>query len=169
MAGPLVRGRAALISRSTQALFSDQFYRLQTFVDDPIIVIKGTEEEIQNMINATLASWSVIGLKIAWSKGSVGYSAEWIGANISVNNEDNKVVVQVPADKINDWKESLGWSPFHKTPSFAEEIATPCWQTKLGSWFCPATETFCENAAACCIGKGGFFLFTNEFCLFQTS
>ena len=103
--GPLVWGRmAALLSRSTQALFSDRCYRLQTFVDDPIIVVKGTEEEIHNMINTTLAWWSVVGLRIAWSKGGIGHSAEWIGANITINNEGDKVVVQVPADKINDWK-----------------------------------------------------------------
>ena len=158
---PLVWGRmAALLSRSTQALFSDRCYRLQTFVDDPIIVVKGTEEEIHNMINTTLAWWSVVGLRIAWSKGGIGHSAEWIGANITINNEGDKVVVQVPADKINDWKVLVD-SPFHEAPGLTEKIATARWQTKLGSWFCPAIEALCENAARC-PGKGGLFSGTNK-------
>ena len=106
--GPLVWGRmAGLIARSTQALFSDDSYRLQVFVDDPIIVAKGTSEEIKRMVDLTLIWWSVLGLRIAWNKGTFGEHGEWIGAEIAVDNLADKIVLTVPSEKICDWRELL--------------------------------------------------------------
>ena len=46
VSGPLVWGRvAALVMRATQALFSDSRGRLQCYVDDPILAIRGTPEK----------------------------------------------------------------------------------------------------------------------------
>ena len=70
--GPLVWGRvAALIARSTQALFNASRCRLQIFVDDPLIVARGTEAQLSSIYNIVLLWWLTLGLKVAWSKGSV--------------------------------------------------------------------------------------------------
>lgn len=56
--GPLVWGRmAALISRSTQSLFHNNRFRLQTFVDDPLIVARGTELQLNSIFNVVLLWW----------------------------------------------------------------------------------------------------------------
>ena len=90
--GPLVWGRvAALIARSTQALFHPSRCQLQIFVDDPLIVARGTETQLSSVYNIVLLWWLTLGLKVAWSKGSVG-------------SKDGYVKVMVTASKLEEWR-----------------------------------------------------------------
>lgn len=103
--GPLVWGRvAALISRCTQALFEDQRCRLQTYVDDPLLACRGKLDTLVDIQNKVLLLWSVLGLKIAWPKGSTGTSVEWIGAKLEVNNDNKSLQISVTPEKVDEWK-----------------------------------------------------------------
>lgn len=103
--GPLVWGRvAALIARSTQALFHPSRCRLQIFVDDPLIVARGTEAELNSIFNIVLLWWLALGLKVAWTKGALGIEAEWIGAKLVINDSEGFVKVMVTAVKLEEWR-----------------------------------------------------------------
>ena len=103
--GPLVWARmAALVARCTQSLLPQTRARLQLFVDDPILALRGTPEQIEDMAAKILLLWSVLGLQIAWKKGTLSHTTDWIGANVTVNVESLQVTVQVPAEKIAEWK-----------------------------------------------------------------
>ena len=102
--GPLVWGRiAALVSRCTQSLLPDIRARLQTFVDDPVLVLRGTDQQIEDMAAKVLLLWSTLGLQIAWKKGTFGHTTDWIGATITVDDFRQRVTVEVSKDKIEEW------------------------------------------------------------------
>ena len=100
VSGPSVWGRvAALVMRATQALFSDKRGRLQCYVDDPILAIRGTpEKRAAGMLKAILF-WQVVGLSLSWHKGSKGYKVDWIGAQLTVEAERLRVHLAIPAKK----------------------------------------------------------------------
>lgn len=99
--GPLVWGRmAALIARATQAMFHGDRCRLQVFVDDPLVVARGSEQQLANIFNIVLLWWLVLGLKVAWHKGTIGQKVEWIGAKLETNDQDSHVRVSVTPTKL---------------------------------------------------------------------
>ena len=103
--GPLVWGRmAALVARSTQALFHSDRCRLQVFVDDPLLVARGTQQQLANIYTMVLLWWMILGLQIAWHKGTMGAEVEWIGARISVDNTSSTVTLTVTPEKLEDWR-----------------------------------------------------------------
>ena len=88
---PLICGRvAALIARLTQALHSDQHLRLQLYVDDPILGIRGTEDERNRRMAMTILFWEVVGVRLAYKKASRGTEVVWIGAKLSIHDQANK-------------------------------------------------------------------------------
>lgn len=108
--GPLVWGRmAALIARSTQALFHTSRCRLQIFVGDPLIVARTTTEQLNSIFNVVLLWWLTLGLKVAWTKGAIGAEAEWIGAKLTVDDQAGFVRVSVTAAKVEEWRVLLQW------------------------------------------------------------
>eukprot|EP00438_Fugacium_kawagutii_P014285 Skav215770 [mRNA] locus=scaffold106:569116:574315:+ [translate_table: standard] len=104
--GPLVWGRiAALVARSTQSLFSPDRARLQVFVDDPLVTLRGSESQRTDIKNKILMWWLAMGLQVSWNKGATGTHAEWIGASLTIHNEANTLIIRVTADKIREWSE----------------------------------------------------------------
>ena len=103
--GPLVWCRlAALISRCTQSCFHPDRLRMQLFVDDPLITLRGSEEQICDMTVKVLLLWLALGLKVAWQKGSMNVKTEWIGAGINIDNVGQRLMVQVTRDKVEVWR-----------------------------------------------------------------
>ena len=103
--GPLVWGRvAALASRCTQSMFHEMRLRVQLYVDDPMVSMRGTPEQIHDMTNRVLMLWRTLGLKISWAKGALGEEADWIGAGIKVNNHKDEVTVFITEEKVQEWK-----------------------------------------------------------------
>ena len=41
--------------------------------------------------------WVVIGLNVAWKKGTVDRTVNWIGTHIAVDSTQGKVIVENPA------------------------------------------------------------------------
>ena len=106
--GPLVWARmAALASRATQSMFRATRCRLQTYVDDPLMLMRGTREQIRDVTNKVLWLWMAMGLQISWSKGSLGNATEWIGAYIHLDNANKVTEVTVTEERLDDWKSLL--------------------------------------------------------------
>ena len=94
---PLVFARAAsFAARSAQALLrpttsADQgcsaaaVGRLQLYVDDPVLTVLGTTEQREIAFDVVLLWWLVLGLPLAWAKGTVTENAHrWIGADFDL-------------------------------------------------------------------------------------
>ena len=105
--GPLVWCRvAALVSRATQALTSSAESRLELFIDDPLIAMKGTRQVVHWAAARVLWFWLALGLKLAWPKGSLGTEAHWIGTVLKADHIKQTVEVSIPAEKIQDWRQA---------------------------------------------------------------
>ena len=82
---PLLWGRvAAWIGRASQAIHSQWQHRLQIYVDDPILYVKGDSHQRTHLMARTLALWAGLGAKIALHKVAKGPCVKWIGANYKV-------------------------------------------------------------------------------------
>eukprot|EP00971_Amphidinium_carterae_P020925 412929-Amphidinium_carterae.1 len=85
--GPLAwAALGALIIRLTQSLFydanlSDEFLRckLQLYVDDPIGVLSGTDDEKELCIQTILILWKALGFDLATDKLHTGCTVPWCG------------------------------------------------------------------------------------------
>ena len=94
--GPLVWGRvAAWAMRSTQALFQDDV-RVHCFVDDPLVAIMGTPQVRKEIAATIMLWWTALGARLAYQKGQLGETVEWIGAQVAVNAMSKKVEVRLP-------------------------------------------------------------------------
>lgn len=106
LSGPLVWGRfAAFVMRASQAMLRPGRGRLQCYVDDPIAALRGTEAEIRHEVLLLLLAWRAIGLWVAWGKGSLGESVDWVGARIGVDWKGSTVSTTIPEDKVSDLQE----------------------------------------------------------------
>mgnify|MGYP003341758329 CR=1 FL=1 len=86
-ASPLIWGRAAaLVSRLTQSMFHPSELLLQTFVDDPIGVLTGSERQRNYFIAMVVLSWSALGFPLAFKKGQRGREIVWIGATLQLTS-----------------------------------------------------------------------------------
>lgn len=88
-------------------MFASNRCRLQVYVDDPLIMMRGRPEQIQDMCNKILWLWSALGLRISWSKGTIGHQVDWIGAHLELKNCDQSVVLTVTAEKLEEWRDLL--------------------------------------------------------------
>ena len=92
---PLTYSRiACFAARSGQALLMDPpsssndvaQARLQLYVDDPAITLKGTLAQQHAAIDLLTLWWLVLGIPLAWDKGSFGPGQlphDWIGVRFS--------------------------------------------------------------------------------------
>ncbi len=85
---PTLWGRcAAFQARSAQSLFDESDLSLQLFVDDTIAQARGSFQQRRLYFGAMLLWWCVLGAKIAWHKGALGPSVDWIGAHLLHNSQ----------------------------------------------------------------------------------
>eukprot|EP00435_Cladocopium_sp_Y103_P000377 s3357_g1.t1 len=78
--GPLLWSRlAAALVRLAQAACWDTA-RVQCYVDDPVLVVKG-QDALARAVNLAvpLVVWQAIGCQLSWSKMQFGQSVQWIG------------------------------------------------------------------------------------------
>ena len=100
VSGPLLWGRvAALIMRSTVAMFNDDAARAQCYVDDPILVIKGTTTQRKAVLRQVVLWWLALGFPFSWHKAQLGQAVEWIGASIRICPKEKEVAMGVPKEK----------------------------------------------------------------------
>ena len=102
--GPLIWGRiAALIMRLTAALVYAVPARLQCFVDDPLLLLAGTERTRRTTAITVILFWMAMGFDLNWGKGSYGPKAEWIGAILQPWTSPTKqsgIAATMPLEKL---------------------------------------------------------------------
>ena len=82
---PLLWGRtAALLGRLAQAIHHPREHRCQIYVDDPVLVVKGTAGVRQWLLAKTLLLWASLGARLAYRKAEQGDQVAWIGAQYRV-------------------------------------------------------------------------------------
>jgi hypothetical protein len=86
MAGaPMVWCRTSAAGcRIGQSCFCPQELRLQCFVDDPAIAVRGTARQRSWLLGCLLLLWVVLGFRVNWSKGNRGQEVPWIGAQVAI-------------------------------------------------------------------------------------
>ena len=69
---PLVYCRvASFAARCTAAMLANLQARLQLYMDDPALSVAGDRASILATIDAVIVLWLVLGIKVAWRKGSL--------------------------------------------------------------------------------------------------
>eukprot|EP00972_Heterocapsa_arctica_P065855 9719449-Heterocapsa_arctica.AAC.1 len=68
--------------RSTQALFERSTGRVQCYVDDPLVAVRGDLKARRRTIYVIIAWWVALGIATAWPKGTMGDVVPWIDATI---------------------------------------------------------------------------------------
>ena len=82
---PLTWARiAALISRLTQSVFDVEILRLNTYVDDPLSAIQGTDEDARLQAALVILIWSGLRLPLSFGKASFAESVTWTSATFNV-------------------------------------------------------------------------------------
>ena len=77
-------------------MFDENDLRMEVYVDDPGIVLRGHEQEVRKNAAVLLWWWCALGLTISWKKASLGRAAKWIGANFDFS-VPGQVSVSIPA------------------------------------------------------------------------
>ena len=72
-------------------------------MDDPLLIVRGTSAQRSRTISLALLWVAVLGYPVAWHKSDIGTSVRWIGAHLSL--DENEIVVSIPSDKLEDLAE----------------------------------------------------------------
>ena len=93
--GPVLWSRlAAAACRVAQAEVTDSEGKLQTYVDDPIIVACGSSRRARSVVFCRfLLLWVILGFKTAWNKFQRGTRVSWIGVQLELLPEGLRVTL----------------------------------------------------------------------------
>lgn len=107
-AQPLVYSRAASIASCTaQALVSaspEVQGALQLYVDDPILVVSGSQDNVRETFDLVLIWWLLLGIPLAWKNGPVTaepHPSVWIGVEFRLRG--TAAVMTLP----HEWAQDL--------------------------------------------------------------
>ena len=85
-AAPLLWGRvAAAACRIGQATFLPNELRIQCYVDDPAIAVRGDRLQRKKLVGMLLLLWLALGFRMSWAKGCMGSQVPWIGTTLSLD------------------------------------------------------------------------------------
>ena len=85
---------AALLMRLTQALFAMEEVNLMCYVDDPLAVLRGTEEQRQLYTAIIILAWGALGFGLAYSKGQSDSTVTWIGGTLTIEKDGVRAKVK---------------------------------------------------------------------------
>ena len=94
---------AALVSRCIQGLYHTphgEESRLQTYVDDPILAIKGLKSRQARLAVRFCVALLLLGLNVAFNKAQLAHKVVWIGISFRVHR--TLVEASIPEDKLMD-------------------------------------------------------------------
>ena len=95
-AAPLVWCRVAAAGcRLGQALYHPNELRIQCFVDDPAIAVRGDQATRRKLLSFVLLLWALLGFQFQWKKGSRGRSITWIGVQFTVD-----VIISIHSNRL---------------------------------------------------------------------
>ena len=75
----------ALVSRLTQAMFSEKELRSEVYVDDPALSVFGQQSQRNCLMGAVILVWRSLNLNLAFAKGQRGTRIDWIGSTLWVH------------------------------------------------------------------------------------
>ena len=76
---------SSLISRLTSSLFEPDEAKLQAYTDDPLLSTMAKDDLGNDMLQGiAIASWLMVGLRLAFHKGQRGRHITWIGASMAL-------------------------------------------------------------------------------------
>ena len=78
--GASLQQSLATLKRATGARIT----ALQTYVDDPVIVCAGSQEERTQQLAVTLLGWAALGVRMALHKLHRGQTVPWIGVEFNI-------------------------------------------------------------------------------------
>ena len=77
--------------------------RMEVYVDDPAVAVRGTPENRMAKISMLMLAWTVLGVTLAVKKGQLGKQIDWIGATFSIDNSDSgTVIVTIMESRLSD-------------------------------------------------------------------
>eukprot|EP00435_Cladocopium_sp_Y103_P011877 s4293_g3.t1 len=127
-AAPLVMGRlSAAIGRLTQSLFHPAAGQVQIYIDDLVLIIRGSRALRNLHMSKVLHVLAAFGVRIAMHKGERGRRFTWIGTTFDL--QPLKIVLGAPSKMIDEIKETLNqWSgrgmvPTKELRSFLGKLA----------------------------------------------
>ena len=94
---------AALFARCVQSTFltADGWEaKLQMYVDDPLLALKGSDSRRARLVARFLAIWLLLGVDLAFDKAKLDTSVVWIGIRLSVFRD--RVVASAPTEKASE-------------------------------------------------------------------
>ena len=68
--------------------------RLQVYVDDPLLTLRGSKPQRDRMIAKVVMAWVCLGFNLAFAKGQRGSSITWIGAAYKLSRTDISVTIK---------------------------------------------------------------------------
>ena len=74
----------AVLGRILASVFCDGELRCELYVDDRLVAAIGSTKRRARLFAMAMLVLNVIGVPMAWSKGKIGTSVVWIGAQLSV-------------------------------------------------------------------------------------
>ena len=105
--GPLAwAGVISLVQRLAQSLFWEQgacTLRLNTYVDDPIAVIRGSTPARNLRKCLLILVWRALGLPLAFPKAATGQTLDWIGLKMSVT--ETEIDCTISAQRVQEMRE----------------------------------------------------------------
>ena len=107
-AAPLLMGRlSACFSRMWQAFIPRGAGFVQTYMDDPVVVLVGPRKLRETILSLILYSAELFGLNLSYAKAERGLQLKWIGINIEVDPELSLVNLTVPDKLVEEIKTVL--------------------------------------------------------------
>ena len=110
---PLIMGRlSAAVGRLMAALIKPDQGQSQVYVDDLLMLIRGTEDERHSMVSLLLYTLRALGVQVSLRKGERGEQLKWIGVTINLEWTSDpqckkRIVYAIPKTMILEIKETL--------------------------------------------------------------
>ena len=145
---PLIMGRlAAALTRQWQAMVQDHA-RIQTYMDDPLMVVCGSKMERESMIAQLLYSARAFGVNLSYEKGERGASLTWIGVQIAIDVEEQTIVLDVPAKLVDEVLERMkNWQGMVSIRELRAVTGKLSWRSRWAVSICYGTLAGAEREA----------------------
>ena len=76
--------------------------RLQTYMDDLLLVVCGTKLERQSVVARLLYTAKAFGINLSYEKGERGQMLTWIGVTIAIDLPSKTIMLDVPPKLVDD-------------------------------------------------------------------
>ena len=73
---------------------------MEVYVDDPVCLLLGTEQECKQQAAVMTLAWAALGIVLAFAKGQFGRTVNWIGASFESTNKG--VVATILRTRLDD-------------------------------------------------------------------